>query len=235
MITDKEKQFIATLDQVKQILEQQHLCYFLDTGTLLGAIRDKRFIPWDNDIDIGVITEKELTEADYIHLANIFYKFGFNVKVFASTLSINGIHHVMVDLKFYKLTKLGYESVLASIDKTQNPIFNYLLIRLTGRVVTIKGRSFKEKIDAQFTRGFHLASKFLPQNRLNQLFKQIGFQSKKVLIPKHYFENQEQIKFYSVYVSVPYKAQDYLAFRYGENWQIPNENYNYITDDQSLL
>lgn len=46
------------------------------------------------------ITEKKLTEADYMHLTDIFYKVGFNLKVFVSTLSLNGTHHVMMDLKF---------------------------------------------------------------------------------------------------------------------------------------
>tara|TARA_Y100001968_G_C19418776_1_gene750541 strand:+ start:750 stop:1865 length:1116 start_codon:yes stop_codon:yes gene_type:complete len=43
------------LEGVVTILEQQKCNYFLDAGTLLGAVRDKKFIPWDHDIDLGLI------------------------------------------------------------------------------------------------------------------------------------------------------------------------------------
>ncbi len=41
------------VDSVKS-LENIQQNYWVGHGTLLGIIRDKNLIPWDNDIDLGV-------------------------------------------------------------------------------------------------------------------------------------------------------------------------------------
>jgi phosphorylcholine metabolism protein LicD len=48
------KSLVDLMEKTVNFLEDNQITYWLDSGTLLGACRDGKFIPWDDDIDLAI-------------------------------------------------------------------------------------------------------------------------------------------------------------------------------------
>ena len=66
---------IEILDEVNSYCEKNQLSYFLSSGTLIGAIRHKGYIPWDDDIDLYMPRDSyELFLSNYNNMTDGKYR-----------------------------------------------------------------------------------------------------------------------------------------------------------------
>lgn len=77
LLRDIQLANLALLKELVYVCEKNNFKYILDAGTLLGAVRHSRFIPWDDDIDILMFRE------DYEKIVSAFKNTTRNSDIYA--------------------------------------------------------------------------------------------------------------------------------------------------------
>ena len=67
-VNELKKVQLEMLEYFDAFCRKNKISYWLDYGTLLGAIRHKGYIPWDDDVDVAMLRE------DYEKAAKLFNK-----------------------------------------------------------------------------------------------------------------------------------------------------------------
>lgn len=79
-ISDLKKIQLSILHEVASFCDKNGIRYFLSYGTLLGAVRHKGYIPWDDDIDIM------MPRVDYMKFIQSFNEYDSKSKVISHYL-----------------------------------------------------------------------------------------------------------------------------------------------------
>ena len=53
-LNDTQRYILQVLREVVRVLDEMKVPYYMQGGTMLGAIRHGGFIPWDDDVDLGI-------------------------------------------------------------------------------------------------------------------------------------------------------------------------------------
>ena len=99
MLRSLQTSLMETLIEFDKVCREEGVVYWLDAGTLLGAVRHGGFIPWDDDLDVCILKKdrKKLKKAMEKELSSSFQYEDINFKKYtASTCSRLRNNHVSV-------------------------------------------------------------------------------------------------------------------------------------------
>lgn len=249
-ITDlKEIQEISLniLKYIDKICKENDIKYSLDGGTLLGAIRHKGFIPWDDDIDImmtrenynkflEVMDKQKNKQFKCLHFSdsclNYFYRYAKVVDLTTSLIEDNYIQNkdmgIFVDI--FPFDVINLENLDATL-KTTNKYSNYLSIAGCKKLIksNSKIKHFIKCILKPFFKMMgckHWLSKYektikkMDYDSYDHLIAYAGIKPQKTILPKSYFDNIIEVEFERLKFPAIKEYDIYLTNLYGD-YMIP--------------
>ena len=233
---------IDILDSVSQFCEQNGLRYILAYGTLLGAVRHKGYIPWDDDIDIA------MPRPDYEIFMKKYHSCLFKAVSYKIdsrySLPFGKVYNVktIIDEHKYKQDCFGVYIDVFPLDgimseKQMRNCWRWRKYLNCKKAVLGQGRGFFK--DMILFLGKILLIPFSTKailKRIEQIAtmtdydssEEIGFLGsvalKKKGLPKNIVEKTVLTQFENRLYRIPEQYDDYLKFEYGNYMALPPEN-----------
>ena len=206
------------------IMNKSGAKYWVDSGTLLGLIREGDILNNDTDIDIGVTSTQikivnsilpKFKEAGY--KINKQYYSKMLTKWILTPYNIDK-QKLRVDIQVFREYKGNYWSLAYKIKSRKKT--NILLWSV---FISLKNRIFL---------GLHrIRRRYGFRETLSSYYFQSMHQIKLWWIPKKYYEQLSVLDSHDI--NTPYDAKEYLEFRYGD-WEKKRTLWSYWDEDRGL-
>ena len=225
LVSEKMKKVWAVelelLDYFDKLCHKHNLQYFVDYGTLLGAVRHQGFIPWDDDIDIvmfrgeyeklKVIAQEEVCEP-------YFFQNSYTVRyIFPLDDVPDGTSQTLVVEEMKQelwLSVVSPESLKAKLEQGHSFILDSdIILELLHMSVRERMKNFESFCNSQS--GISSRVNFITDE----------FQHIIPSVPRECYEKTVYLPFENRMVPAPIGYAELLEYRYGDYMtpaQIPN-------------
>ena len=251
-LTRLQNYLLEMLDWFHHVCQEENIRYYVIGGTMLGAMRHGGFIPWDDDIDVG------LPRPDYERFIQLMEKKGGRYTLetpYSSQLDYCYNYSKLYDTTT-TLEECGRNSVrrgvfidvfpIDGIGNTLNEALNryrtirWLKLFLIARRRTIHpGVPLHKKVAILVAQAIpiSLAKERKLSQRLDTLCAKRGYDSSlyvgnllgayhdREIVPKTFFGNPTPISFESITVMGLQEPEKYLESIYGDWRTPPDENH----------
>ena len=243
--------------EVKRICDKYNIKYSIIAGTLLGAVRHKGFIPWDDDLDIGMLREeydrfievckKELDDKYFLQTWDTDKDFPLpiaklrkNGTRYVEKNSSKSNHHKGIYIDIFPFDNVPESTIKR---KVQN-IVTYIL----KRMLLIKKNYIlwedNEKLKRIIYKIVFIVSSLFPDYLIKDTLYRVmtmyndrktnkvvtfggAYGYNKETINRQWLENNKPIIFENVEFSAPCDYEGYLTYFYGDYMSPPPENKRY--------
>lgn len=235
-----ELEMLDALRRAKTILDNAGITFWLDCGTLLGAVRDGKFIPWDHDIDLGMWSDmRPLRDA----CVSKFKADGWKICAHtASSIKVRlcGEPPAGLDMYCYDYSEQDHRAILTSLSLS-GKLLNYWLLVLSDPQnceANLEAASIVKGIcKIALIKASRVLGSFLRRHLsvyLSALYKKVEYKKPCWIIPAHHFLELSTIGFYGMEFRIPAEAEEYLTYRYGKDWHIPRSDWVTARDDGTV-
>lgn len=222
------------LTQLLTLLHEHEINYWLDSGTLLGRMRQQALIPEDEDLDIG------LWEKDVQQLEAIFpqlEKAGYDIH--ATTFRGQVFNYVCKPKGREKRRPIDITIYFPAEEYAYSPVFYFKFHAQSKK--TPAGDGQKKQMTAPFLSFLRRCIRSCWKGTLARCLKKLDIDSflwRPFLhqavwwIPQKYFTNLLLDETWNA--CIPKYWDEYLTYRYGD-WRRPNSDWVFYRDDQGIV